>query len=82
MLKQIYVWPTLPPGHKVCRVGTGWRADLGADVFVCVRNSAWQLENLTLDLLLLDEAHHYEPGPEESSEDWLRAWATLVTEHG
>ncbi|CAJ1400036.1 unnamed protein product [Effrenium voratum] len=47
--------------RKVCRVGTGYEADLTADVFVCVRNSAWRLQNLTLDLLLLDEAHHYEP---------------------
>ena len=48
-------------GRKVCRVGTGYEADLTADVFVCVRNSAWRLQNLTIDLLLLDEAHHYEP---------------------
>ncbi|CAJ1452515.1 unnamed protein product [Effrenium voratum] len=49
------------PHHHVCRVGTGWQADFAAEVFVCVRNSAWQLQSLTLDLLLLDEAHHYEP---------------------
>ena len=36
--------------RSVCRVGTGWRADLEAETFVCVRNSAWQLENLTLGL--------------------------------
>eukprot|EP00438_Fugacium_kawagutii_P017900 Skav201917 [mRNA] locus=scaffold3992:189213:192371:+ [translate_table: standard] len=47
----------------VARVGTGHPADFSAEVFVCVRNSAWQLANLTLDLLILDEAHHYEPEP-------------------
>ncbi|CAK9051805.1 unnamed protein product [Durusdinium trenchii] len=51
------------PDRQVSRVGTGSQANLSAQVFVCVRNSAWQLENLTLDLLLLDEAHHYEPVP-------------------
>ncbi|CAK9026612.1 unnamed protein product, partial [Durusdinium trenchii] len=49
------------PSMCISRVGTGWRANLTADVFVCVRNSAWQLENFSFDLLLLDEAHHYEP---------------------
>lgn len=49
------------PDRQVSRVGTGFPANLSAEVFLCVRNSAWQLENLTLDLLLLDEAHHYEP---------------------
>ncbi|CAK9001595.1 unnamed protein product [Durusdinium trenchii] len=49
------------PSVFISRVGTGWRANLTADVFVCVRNSAWQLENVSFDLLLLDEAHHYEP---------------------
>ena len=48
---------------RISRVGTGWPADLSADVFVCVRNSAWQLQNVTLDLQILDEAHHYEPLP-------------------
>ena len=47
----------------VARVGTRHPADLGAEVFVCVRNSAWQLTNLSFDLLILDEAHHYEPEP-------------------
>ncbi len=51
---------------RIARVGTGWPADLSADIFVCVRNSAWQLSNLTFDLLILDEAHHYEPMPETS----------------
>ncbi|CAJ1413642.1 unnamed protein product [Effrenium voratum] len=49
------------PDRKVSRVGTGWPADLTAEVFVCVRNSAWQLEHLNFDVVLLDEAHHYEP---------------------
>ena len=52
---------TLP--SRIARVGTGWLADLSADIFVCVRNSAWQLSNVTFDLLILDEAHHYEPLP-------------------
>ena len=49
---------------QISRVGTGWPADLSADVFVCVRNSAWQLQNVTFDLQILDEAHHYEPLPQ------------------
>ena len=49
---------------RISRVGTNYPADMEADVFVCVRNSVWQLENLTFDLLLLDEAHHYEPVPD------------------
>ena len=49
------------PSACISRVGTGWRADLEADIFVCVRNSGWQLANCSFDLLLLDEAHHYEP---------------------
>ena len=52
---------TLP--SRIARVGTGWLADLSADIFVCVRNSACQLSNVTFDLLILDEAHHYEPLP-------------------
>ena len=48
---------------QISRVGTGWPADLSADVFVCVRNSAWQLQDVTFDLQILDEAHHYEPLP-------------------
>ena len=48
-------------GRKVCRVGTGWPADLTSEVFVCVRNSAWQLQRLSFDMVILDEAHHYEP---------------------
>ncbi|CAK9078838.1 unnamed protein product [Durusdinium trenchii] len=60
------------PDRQVSRVGTGFPANLSAEVFLCVRNSAWQLENLTLDLLLLDEAHHYEPlsgNPDSPAED-------------
>eukprot|EP00435_Cladocopium_sp_Y103_P015327 s274_g3.t1 len=53
---------------KISRVGTNCPADLEADIFVCVRNSAWQLQNVTLDLLLLDEAHHYEPSPDGLSD--------------
>ena len=49
---------------RISRVGTNCPADMEADVFVSVRNSVWQLENLTFDLLLLDEAHHYEPIPD------------------
>ena len=48
---------------RIARVGTGWPADFTADIFVCVRNSAWQLSNVTFDLLISDEAHHYEPQP-------------------
>ena len=51
----------LHPSSHICRVGTGWPANLTADVFVCVRNSAWQLANLTFHVILLDEGHHYEP---------------------
>ena len=46
---------------QIARVGTGHPANLSAHVFVCVRNSAWQLSNLTFDVVMLDEAHHYEP---------------------
>ena len=46
---------------RISRVGTGYPADLSAQLFVCVRNSAWQLGNLTFELQILDEAHHYEP---------------------
>ena len=62
---------TLP--LHISRVGTNSPADLNADVFVCVRNSAWQLENITMDLLLLDEAHHYEPPPPGDMEDTISA---------
>ena len=58
---------TLP--SRIARVGTGWLADLSADIFVCVRNSAWQLSNVTFDLLILDEAHHYEPLPRSDKFD-------------
>ena len=58
---------TLP--SRIARVGTGWLADLSADIFVCVRNSAWQLSNVTFDLLILDEAHHYEPLPQSNKLD-------------
>ena len=51
---------------KISRVGTNSPADFKADIFVCVRNSAWQLQNVTLDLLLLDEAHHYEPSSDQT----------------
>ncbi len=51
------------PSSQICRVGTGWPANLTANIFVCVRNSAWQLANLTFDLVIFDEAHHYEPIP-------------------
>ena len=49
---------------EISRVGTGYPADLSAQLFVCVRNSAWQLRNLTFELQILDEAHHYEPSSE------------------
>ena len=49
------------PSACISRVGTGWTVNLAADIFVCVRNSGWQLANCSFDLLLLDEAHHYEP---------------------
>ena len=58
---------TLP--SRIARVGTGWLADLSADIFVCVRNSAWQLSDVTFDLLILDEAHHYEPLPQSDEFD-------------
>ena len=49
---------------RISRVGTGYPADLSAQLFVCVRNSAWQLQNLIFELQILDEAHHYEPSSE------------------
>ena len=49
---------------RISRMGTGYPADLSAQLFVCVRNSAWQLQNLTFELQILDEAHHYEPSSE------------------
>ena len=49
------------PSFQICRVGTRWPANLTADIFVCVRNSAGKVANLTFDLVLFDEAHHYEP---------------------
>ena len=52
------------PSSQICRVGTRWPANLTADIFVCVRNSASQVANLTFDLVLFDEAHHYEPLPQ------------------
>ena len=52
------------PSSQICRVGTRWPANLTADIFVCVRNSAWQVANLSFDLVLFDEAHHYEPLPQ------------------
>ncbi|CAE8659814.1 unnamed protein product, partial [Polarella glacialis] len=45
----------------ISRVGTGCTPDMDARIFVCVRNSAWRLANLNFSMLLLDEAHHYEP---------------------
>ena len=45
----------------ISRVGTGWLPDFSAKIFVCVRNSAWRLQNLSFQLQILDEAHHYEP---------------------
>ena len=56
---------TLP--FRISRVGTGYPADLSAQLFVCVRNSAWQLQNLTFELQILDEAHHYEPSSGDAS---------------
>eukprot|EP00438_Fugacium_kawagutii_P005870 Skav213722 [mRNA] locus=scaffold2678:300532:301712:- [translate_table: standard] len=57
LLEELY------PSSQISRVGTGWPANPFADVFVCVRNSAWQLANLTFDVVLFDEGHHYEPLP-------------------
>ncbi|CAE8667953.1 unnamed protein product, partial [Polarella glacialis] len=57
----------LPGG--VSRVGTGHVPDLEARVFVCVRNSAWRLADLNFDMLILDEAHHYEPGLATATSD-------------
>jgi len=48
-------------GLNVSRVGTGYEADLSSRFFVCVQNSAWKLSNLSFDVLILDEAHHWEP---------------------
>ncbi|CAE8627874.1 unnamed protein product, partial [Polarella glacialis] len=45
----------------ISRVGTGCNSYMDARIFVCVRNSAWRLTHLDFDLLVLDEAHHYEP---------------------
>ncbi|CAE8638058.1 unnamed protein product [Polarella glacialis] len=57
----------LPGG--VTRVGTGHVPDMEARVFVCVRNSAWRLADLNFDVLILDEAHHYEPGLATAKDD-------------
>ena len=46
---------------RISRMGTGYPVYLSAQLFVCVRNSAWQLQNLTFELQISDEAHHYEP---------------------
>ena len=62
---------------RVSRVGTGSPADLSAKVFVCVRNSAWQLQNLSFQLQILDEAHHYEPATNGSEELGVHAAQVL-----
>ncbi|CAE8622681.1 unnamed protein product [Polarella glacialis] len=77
----------------ISRVGTGHSPDMDARIFVCVRNSAWRLAELSFDLLLLDEAHHYEPlradaedqesdiigdEPDESEEDGTK-WTSQTT---
>lgn len=57
LLEEIY------PSKRISRVGTGCSADLTADIFVCVDRSACRLADLAFDLILLDEAHHYEQFP-------------------
>ena len=57
LLEEIY------PSKRISRVGTGCSADLTADIFVCVDRSAFRLADLAFDLILLDEAHHYEQLP-------------------
>ena len=57
LLEEIY------PSKRISRVGTGCSADLTADIFVCVDRSACRLADLAFDLILLDEAHHYEQLP-------------------
>ena len=64
-------------GRTVSRVGTGSPADLSANIFVCVRNSAWQLRNLSFQLQILDEAHHYEPVNNGSGKLGVRAAQVL-----
>ena len=64
-------------GGSVSRVGTGSPADLSAKFFVCVRNSAWQLQNLSFQLQILDEAHHYEPATNGSEELGVHAAQVL-----
>ena len=61
LLEEIY------PSKQISRVGTGWPADLTADIFVCVDKSAFRLADLAFDLILLDEAHHYEQLPDISN---------------
>ena len=48
-------------GLAPSRVGTGKHPDWEAKIFVCVQNSARKLSKLNFDLIILDEAHHYEP---------------------
>lgn len=48
-------------GLTPSRVGTGKHPDWEAKIFVCVQNSARKLSKLKFDLVILDEAHHYEP---------------------
>ena len=61
LLEEIY------PSKRISRVGTGCSADLTADIFVCVDRSAFKLADLAFDLILLDEAHHYEQLPDISN---------------
>ena len=61
LLEEIY------PSKRISRVGTGCFADLTADIFVCVDKSAFRLADLAFDLILLDEAHHYEQLPDISN---------------
>ena len=58
-------------GLMPSRVGTGWPPDREANIFVCVQNSAWKLSEMKFDLVILDEAHHYEPLPKSKCSNVL-----------
>ena len=73
LLEEIY------PSKRISRVGTGCSADLTADIFVCVDRSAFRLADLAFDLILLDEAHHYEQLPDVSNVETVEYFGDEMT---
>ena len=73
LLEEIY------PSKRISRVGTGCSADLTADIFVCVDRSACRLADLAFDLILLDEAHHYEQLPDISNVETVENFGDEMT---